>query len=149
ERLLGVLGAKHDLALAALDADSDVDRVAMATGMDELKSRLEVLLGKKPDASREADSGKAAISARRERMEAAGGRLLSAAFDFLGEMLPAAGVKTATPSPSMSLPGEQIYASLMECVETGEDGRPRFSVTLPDHGALKKLAEALGRAMAP
>jgi len=48
EKLLGTLAAKHDLALAALDMESDVREVALASGMDELKQRLEVLLGAKP-----------------------------------------------------------------------------------------------------
>lgn len=45
ERLLGTLAAKQDLALAALDAESDVDEVRLESGMEELKRRLEVLLG--------------------------------------------------------------------------------------------------------
>ena len=45
ESLLATIAAKKDLALAALDAESDVDRVEMASGMEELKSRLEILLG--------------------------------------------------------------------------------------------------------
>ena len=45
ERLLATLAAKQDLALAALDAESDVDEVRLTSGMEELKRRLEVLLG--------------------------------------------------------------------------------------------------------
>lgn len=45
ERLLATLAAKQDLALAALDAESDVDEVRLESGMEELKRRLEVLLG--------------------------------------------------------------------------------------------------------
>jgi SNF2 family DNA or RNA helicase len=41
EKLLGTLAAKHDLALAALDMDSNVREVALASGMEELKQRLE------------------------------------------------------------------------------------------------------------
>jgi SNF2 family DNA or RNA helicase len=48
EKLLGTLAAKHDLALAVLDMQSDVRQVALASGMEELKQRLEVLLGAKP-----------------------------------------------------------------------------------------------------
>jgi hypothetical protein len=39
------------LALAALDMESDVREVAVASGMEELKRRLEVLLGAKPHAA--------------------------------------------------------------------------------------------------
>jgi superfamily II DNA or RNA helicase len=45
EKLLATLAAKQDLALAALDAESDVDEVRLESGMEELKRRLEVLLG--------------------------------------------------------------------------------------------------------
>ncbi|HVV88667.1 MAG TPA: DEAD/DEAH box helicase, partial [Kofleriaceae bacterium] len=50
ENLLATLSAKHALALAALDPASSVDRVDLARGMDDLKRRLEVLLGARPDA---------------------------------------------------------------------------------------------------
>ena len=48
EGLLNTLSAKHDLALAALDPDSDVTRVHLVSGMDELRGRLEVLVGRVP-----------------------------------------------------------------------------------------------------
>jgi superfamily II DNA/RNA helicase len=51
ENLLTTLGAKRDLALAALDAESQVDTVSMVSGAEELRSRLEVLLGAKPEAN--------------------------------------------------------------------------------------------------
>ncbi len=50
EGLLNTLSAKRDLALAALDLDSDVTQVDLATGVDELRRRLEVLLGAHPEA---------------------------------------------------------------------------------------------------
>src|SRR5205085_11425566 len=37
ENLLSTLAAKKDLALAALDVESEVDQVDMASGMEELK----------------------------------------------------------------------------------------------------------------
>ena len=54
ESLLATLGAKKDLALAALDVDSDVGEVSLVSGTDELPSGLEVLLGAKPEAARDA-----------------------------------------------------------------------------------------------
>ena len=36
---------KHELSLAVLDPDSDTAQVDMAAGMEELKRRLEILLG--------------------------------------------------------------------------------------------------------
>src|SRR5207247_9394132 len=50
EKLLSTLSAKHNLALAALDAESDVDQVDLAGGIEELRRRLEVLLGARPEA---------------------------------------------------------------------------------------------------
>src|SRR2546425_12037948 len=50
ERLLSTLSAKHDLALAVLDTESDVDQVDLAGGIEELRCRLEVLLGARPEA---------------------------------------------------------------------------------------------------
>jgi len=52
ERLLSTLSAKHDLALAALDAESDVNQVKLEGGMEELRRRLEVLLGAPRGAAR-------------------------------------------------------------------------------------------------
>ena len=48
EGLLNTLSAKKDLALAALDPDSDVTQVDLVAGMDELRGRLEVLLARIP-----------------------------------------------------------------------------------------------------
>ncbi len=96
ERLLVTLSAKHDLALAALDSESDVDQVKLGGGIEELRRRLEVLLGARPEAppdesarreselatTRNADNG-TERQARREKIAAAGGQLLNAAFNFL------------------------------------------------------------------
>ncbi|MDR1290196.1 MAG: DEAD/DEAH box helicase, partial [Planctomycetaceae bacterium] len=50
EQMLQTISAKHDLSLAALDVGSDVNEVMMTSGVEELKRRLEVLLGSKPAA---------------------------------------------------------------------------------------------------
>ena len=77
ERLLGTLSAKHDLALAALDVESDVSEVELQSGMEELKRRLERLLGKKPAAPIDVSQQRAVeaetreIAARRSRPPAA------------------------------------------------------------------------------
>src|SRR5207302_8770256 len=80
ENLLATIAAKRDLALAALDAESEVDTVDLASGMDELKGRLEVLLGAKPEApvdeSQKRDSEEATkklSEEQRQRVSAAGG----------------------------------------------------------------------------
>ncbi len=45
ESLLVTIAAKKDLALAALDVESEVDQVQLQSGMQDLKNRLEILLG--------------------------------------------------------------------------------------------------------
>ncbi len=44
EKLLDTLAAKQELADASIDMDSDVTAVAMTSGMEDLKRRLEVIL---------------------------------------------------------------------------------------------------------
>ena len=51
ENLLATLSAKHELSLAVLDPDVQIDNVDMTTGIEELKRRMEVLLGAKPEAA--------------------------------------------------------------------------------------------------
>ena len=148
EKLLATLSAKHELALAALDADSEIENVDMASGMEELKRRLELLLGAKPEAptdeSVKADrQQEAELMARRERVAAAGGELLGAAFNFLGELM---AEHRETPA-SQQLAGD-LRNRLSECIQQDDDGRQRLTVTLPDRAALDKLAESLSRLLA-
>ncbi len=153
EKLLNTLSAKHELALAALDPESDVTQVDLVSGMDELRSRLEVLLGAHPEApvdvslKREVAAAETASNAtaqpspeRRERVAAAGGELLGAVFNFLGELV----AKDATPPPADSLVS-QVRSRLDECIEQDGSGRPKLTVTLPDRGALDSLAQTLAR----
>ncbi len=62
--------------------------------MEELKSRLEVLLGSRPEAPLKEEMKAQVVEAvseasaqRRERVAAAGGELLGAAFKLLGELV--------------------------------------------------------------
>jgi hypothetical protein len=150
ENLLATIAAKKDLALAALDAESEVDRVDLASGMEELKGRLEVLLGARPEAAVDesvrrasTDASRPAGDARRERVAAAGGELLGAAFKFLGELV----TRQESPAPPETLVAN-LRAGLDACVEQDANGQPRFSVTLPDRAALHGLAQALARLLA-
>jgi len=148
ESLLQTLSAKHELAVAALDAESEVDEVDLQSGMEELKRRLEVLLGARPEApldeSEQARSEQeAARRARRERVAAAGGQLLGAAFAFLGEMIP-----EQTETEESRRMAELFRSRFAECLEHDEQGRPRLTVTLPDPAALDTLAASLARLMA-
>jgi hypothetical protein len=143
EKLLGTLAAKHDLALAALDMDSEVREVALASGMEELKQRLEVLLGARPhgavdETEKRRQQHETERLARRSRVAEAGGQLLTAAFTLLGEMIPQR--ETTNGAAQMA---SELKARLDECLERDEQGRPRLTVTLPNDAVLEKLAQSV------
>ncbi len=152
EKLLDTLSAKHELACAALDPDSKIDSVDLASGMEALKNRLEVLLGRAPEAPvdesvrHSVTETTAALAERRERIASAGGELLSAAFGLLAEILPSAsGADPEVRRQNTSA----IRESLGECLATDAAGKTTLTVTLPDPGALDRLAEALGKLLPP
>jgi hypothetical protein len=145
ENLLATLAAKRELALAALDSASDIDRVDLTSGMDELKRRLEVLLGAKPEApiietQREDVAEAVSESGRRQRFAEAGGQLIAAALRVLDELLPA-----PEASPAAAAVGELLRERLAGAVDSDSIGRPVITVTLPDRGVLDGLARSLGR----
>jgi hypothetical protein len=150
ENLLATLSAKRDLALAALDPEAADDSIEMISGMDQLKQRLEVLLGAKAEAPldvsqqevREEETRKLA-AAQKERVAAAGGELLGAAFKFLGEL-----VAGQTDKPAEPAVGDSLRQRLAECTEEDSSGRQRLTVTLPDRAALDHLADALAQLLA-
>ncbi|MCI0359479.1 MAG: DEAD/DEAH box helicase [Planctomycetaceae bacterium] len=150
ENLLATLSAKRDLALAALDPEAADDSVEMISGMDQLKQRLEILLGAKAEApldvsqqqALEGEIGERA-AAHKERVAAAGGEMLGAAFKFLGELVASQAQKPAEPAVAADLRNR-----LAECVEEDGAGRQRLTVTLPDRAALNHLADALAQLLA-
>jgi hypothetical protein len=128
--------------------ESDVREVAVASGMDELKQRLEVLLGAKADApvdetEKEWQQEETERMARRLRVAEAGGQLVAAAFTFLGEMIP-----QREPTDGAARMASEFKARLDECLERDEQGRPRLTVTLPDEAALEKLSRSLAALLA-
>jgi superfamily II DNA/RNA helicase len=149
ENLLATLSAKKDLALAALDPEATEDSVEMVTGIDELKGRLEILLGARPvapfDETARADAQESVKQAaeHRERVAAAGGELLGAAFKFLGELVAAQAEKPAEPAVAADL-----RSRLSQCAEEDPGGRQRLTVTLPDQAALHSLADVLAQLLA-
>jgi hypothetical protein len=147
ESLLQTLAAKKELALAALDVESDVEQVDLASGMDELKSRLELLLGARPEApvdetakAASQEAARASTDTHRERVAAAGGELLGAAFKFLGEL-----ISQQQPAPPPEALVSNLRGSLNACIEENGDGPPRLTITLPDRSALDNLAQTLAR----
>ncbi len=147
ENLLQTIAAKKDLALAALDVESEVDEVKTASGMEELKNRLEVLLGAKPEAAedrsqlqREEEATKTLSTEHRERVSVAGGELLGAAFKFLGEL-----VATNAPPPEDTV--AKLRAGLAACVSEDPTGKSTLTVTLPDKGGAGRLGECAGEVL--
>ncbi|MEZ6063955.1 MAG: DEAD/DEAH box helicase [Planctomycetaceae bacterium] len=145
ESLLNTLGQKKELASAALDYESDIRSVDLQSGIEQLRSRLEVLLG----AVAEADSDEslkrereqeAARLARRKQMADAGGQMLTAAFGFLSQMLP-----DSEAAPVSEEAARQIREQLVECADVDEDGNRSLKINLPDNEALTQLAEALAK----
>jgi hypothetical protein len=130
--------------MAVLDPDSDVEAVDMVSGVEELRDRLEVLLGAKPDVPSTQTSSAARTNAqRREQIARAGGELMAAAFSFLGELVPG-----DDPTPRSRALAGRVRAQLEQCLEADSDGRPTLTVKLPDRAALDRLADTLASIMA-
>ncbi|MBI2193575.1 MAG: DEAD/DEAH box helicase [Planctomycetes bacterium] len=143
EKLLTTLSAKHKLALEVLDPEAKADRVDMVSGMEELKRRLEVLLGAKPDApvdmtQKAKETIVAAQQVQRERVSAAAGQLVGAAFAFLGQVMPSA--KETEESRRLA---QELQHRLEDGLERDEQGRLRLAITLPDVSALEGMAKAV------
>lgn len=145
ERMLATLAGKHELALAALDVNSDVDEVHLESGMEELKRRLEVLLGAKPAAMNSPDTVNAPLPAvdqqeQQQRLAQAGGQLLTSALEFFHQLVPD---RPATPA-SQQL-AESLKQGLGNFVQRDDQGQVQLKLTLPDPAILDKLATSLAR----
>ena len=143
ENLLATLSAKHALSLAVLDPDTDTSQVEMSTGMEELKRRMEILLGARPEAaedeSMKAEAEKtAAALARKEKVAAAGGQLVGAAFAFIGEMF-----ADRSNGEGLDQMAGAFKAKLGDCMERTADGRLNMTITLPDEAFLDTMARSL------
>jgi SNF2 family DNA or RNA helicase len=145
ENLLATLSAKHELALAVLDPDSDTVQVDMAAGMEELKRRLEILLGEKPAAAEDESmkdrvEKEAQVLARQEKIAAAGGKLVGAAFSFIGEMF-----STREESEEMAQLAGAFKGKLSDCLEKADDGTLKMTISLPDEAFLDNMARSLAQ----
>ncbi len=143
ERLLDTLSAKHELSLASLDFNSKVDEVELSSGIEELKRRLEVLLGAEPhapvDESRQHQEEEI-LQQKKQKIAQAGGQMLVAAFDMLNELLP----NTEQSDEQMSL-SKDIHNSLKTCLDENNNGSPQFTITLPDQTSLSQIAKVLAQ----
>jgi superfamily II DNA/RNA helicase len=150
ENLLATLANKRELFEAVLDPDSDVEAVDVLSNMEELRSRLEVLLGAKPpepvsEVEQRRRDAELAGASRADRVSEAFGTLVSAAFSLLGEMLPEPEGATQHGSPTSAANGrgDRLRAQLLDGVEEDARGRPQLTITLPDKASLDALAGTL------
>jgi superfamily II DNA/RNA helicase len=145
ESLLGTLSSKQALFLAALEPESETVSLDLSAGVEELRRRMEVLIGEKPDAAldesmREQTKIDAGSLARRERVADAGGQLIGAAFNFISEMFP-----QKEETEQMAQLTETLKERLSDCLDRDETGKMRLTVTLPDESVLDNLARALAK----
>jgi SNF2 family DNA or RNA helicase len=138
ENLLATLAAKRDLAMAALDPDSQVTDVDVRTQTDDIKEKLEILLGAKPDAPvDERSQVSAALAADHDRLAKTGGALVDAALDLLAEFA-TGGDRAAREALANGL-REKLDAKIV----TDEGGKRRVSLALPSRDTLATLARGL------
>lgn len=145
ENLLATLSAKHELSLAVLDPESDTTNVDMITGMEELKRRLEILLGAKPDAAedesmKERVEKEAETLAKREKIAVAGGQLVGAAFSFIGEMF--SGNDNSEEFVRLT---NAFKTNLNDCMEKDDEGRLKMTIAIPDEAFLDNMAKSLAQ----
>lgn len=144
ERMLETLSDKRDLAMAALDPDADVDTLQLRSNMEDLKSRLETLLGRPPAAAehraekKKVDQKADDVMQQRQRVAQAGADVMTARCHCVSELVPAE--KSASPDPKVVL---QVRSGLNGLVGKDEQGRPQLQVALPDTGTLDQLSNAL------
>lgn len=145
ESLLATLSTKHELALAVLDPNADITQVNMTTGMDELKRKLEILLGAKPEAAEDQSmkaqvEKQAEILARKEKMATAGGQLVGAAFAFIGEMF-----SISDENEKVASLTETFRSKLSECLEKNDDGSLSMTIRMPDEAFVQNMARSLAQ----
>jgi superfamily II DNA or RNA helicase len=149
ENLLATLSSKRELFEAVLDPDSDVEAVDVVSSVEELRSRLEVLLGAKPpepvaqEEKRQRD-GEIDAARRGERVSEAFGTLVTAAFSLLGEMLPEPG-GGSEPDRTGDDGASGTLRELLDGVQEDAQGRPQLTLTLPDEAALDALSGTLAK----
>lgn len=145
DRILGTLSAKNEISLAALEFDFEVNEVGLESGAEELRRRLEKLLGVKPNApvegsqQRQTPLSLAALD-KKKRVSIAGGQMLQAAFQMLAELVP-----EPVGSEASTRMAQEIQQSLEESVEVDEEGRPVLQLTFADTGQIASLAKTIAR----
>lgn len=141
EKMLLTLATKKDLYMAALDQESDADMVNITTGVDDLKKRLEILLGVKPpvpvdESERIKVEEEAKRLSRLKDLENSGGKLVSALFSFAKALIP--DDRKADPEKVA-----MMKKRLLDSVITEEDGSFSLKIRLPDQYAIDDIAETI------
>ena len=165
ERLLDTLASKQNLADASINLDSDINEVAMVSGMESLKQRLEVVLAPTAAPIDESQQRRVETEAqqlgdtalihaqRREKVSRATGQLVTAALSLAGELLD--GGATDKPDTESSDAGDEsavnvkvdrLTQQLEQCVDRDEStGAMQLKIDLPDPTILRTLAKSLAR----
>jgi hypothetical protein len=141
ESMLATLAVKKGLSVAALDIESDVTKIDLKSGIEELKNRLETLIADKPEAPIDESEQRrveqeAMNLARRDTIEKAGGKLITAAFSFLQSFIPSA----KEPSPEIIT---HIQSGLKECTQTESDGSVSIKLRLANEASVNELARMM------
>jgi SNF2 family DNA or RNA helicase len=141
ESLLATLAAKRDLAMAALDAESDVSDVDVRSQAEDIKAKLEILLGTKPNAPVDETSHAAAKAAEgeSERVAQAGSALVHAALDVLVQL----GGGQDHDREAQQTIAKGLRESLDGQLVTDAQGRRRVSFALPSRELLTDLTRGL------
>jgi SNF2 family DNA or RNA helicase len=146
ESLLETLASKQELANASLDMESDVEAVAVSSGSEDLRRRLEKILGILPAApvdksqQRRVETETALLQQRRESVSQVSGQLVSAALALAGEL-----INQPSKHPPTSETVDRLTQRLSECVQTDSEGRPQLTISLPNQDALRGLATTLAK----
>ena len=146
EKLLETLASKQDLADASIDMSSEVTEVAMTSGMEDLKRRLEVIIDPLPAApvdesqKRSVETQAEKLRARKESVSTATSNLVTAALTLAGELIPATG--DSSPDEAMI---NTLTDRLSDCIDKDDQGRPQLTITLPDQESLRGLATTLAK----
>ena len=143
ENLLSTLSAKKELSLAVLDPNADSKEISFSAGMDELKARMEILLGAKPDApidetQKEQILQEARDIRRNEKISKASGQLIGAAFEFIGAVFDG-----ANESEKTNQLAEVFRQTLSEGIKREENGEMKLTITLPNESVLESMASSL------
>ncbi len=141
ERLLETLASKQELADASLNIDSDIDEVAMVSGMEDLKRRLEVILAPKAAAidesqQRRVEAETMRLADRKEKVSQASGTLISAALTLAGELVG---------STQQKSPDEAQVTKLQRAIERVRRPRRSGATATENHPRRRPLATRLGQ----